>query len=78
MSESAHILVVDDQKDICDVVQDYLAGEGYRVTTANDGATMRRIIAQSAIDLVPAQAISPARTAGARQERAAPRLSAQQ
>jgi two-component system, OmpR family, response regulator len=52
MSDSAHILVVDDQKDICDVVQDYLVGEGYRVTTANDGTTMRRIIAQNAIDLV--------------------------
>ena len=52
MSETAHILVVDDQKDICDVVQDYLSGEGYRVSAANDGAAMRRVMGQQAIDLV--------------------------
>ncbi len=52
MSDSAHILVVDDQNDICEVVQDYLVGEGYRVSTASDGTTMRRVMAQNAIDLV--------------------------
>src|SRR3954462_3576139 len=52
MNDTAHILVVDDQNDICEVVQDYLVGEGYRVSTANDGTAMRRIIAQSAVDLV--------------------------
>src|SRR4051794_25159332 len=52
MTDTAHILVVDDQNDICEVVQDYLVGEGYRVSTANDGTTMRRILAQNAIDLV--------------------------
>jgi len=52
MSETAHILVVDDQKDICDVVQDYLSGEGYRVSAANDGAAMRRVMSQQPIDLV--------------------------
>src|SRR5439155_7271145 len=37
---------------ICDVVQDYLSGEGYRVSAANDGAAMRRVMSQQAIDLV--------------------------
>src|SRR5260221_662443 len=46
------VLVVDDQNDICEVVQDYLVGEGYRVSTASDGTTMRRVMAQNAIDLV--------------------------
>jgi len=32
MSDTAHILVVDDQQEICDVVQEYLTGEGYRVS----------------------------------------------
>jgi len=40
MSDNGHILVVDDQKEICDVVQEYLTGEGYRVSTANDGNGM--------------------------------------
>jgi two-component system, OmpR family, response regulator len=47
-----HILVVDDQKEICEVVQQYLSSEGYRVTAANDGAGMRRVMAQEEIDLV--------------------------
>jgi two-component system OmpR family response regulator len=52
MNDTAHILVVDDQNDICEVVQDYLVGEGYRVSTANDGTAMRRVIAQNTVDLV--------------------------
>ena len=52
MNEVSHILVVDDQKEICDVVQEYLAGEGYRVSTASDGGGMRRVLAQAPVDLV--------------------------
>jgi two-component system OmpR family response regulator len=52
MNEAAHILVVDDQKEICEVVQEYLSGEGYQVTAANDGTNMRRVMAQHPIDLV--------------------------
>jgi DNA-binding response OmpR family regulator len=52
MSDNGHILIVDDQKEICDMVQDYLSSEGYRVSTAHDGGGMRRVIAQSAVDLV--------------------------
>jgi two-component system, OmpR family, response regulator len=52
MNDGLHILVVDDQREICEVVQDYLSNEGYRVSIANDGAAMRRIMAQSAVDLV--------------------------
>ena len=43
MSDTAHILVVDDQHEICDVVQEYLTGEGYRVSVAHDGGGMRRV-----------------------------------
>jgi len=52
MSDNGHILVVDDQKEICDVVQEYLAGEGYRVSTAHDGGGMRRVLSQAQVDLV--------------------------
>ena len=52
MSDNGHILVVDDQQEICDVVEEYLTGEGYRVSTAHDGAGMRRALSQSPIDLV--------------------------
>jgi two-component system OmpR family response regulator len=52
MNEAAHILVVDDQKEICEVVQEYLSGEGYQVSAASDGTNMRRVMAQHPIDLV--------------------------
>ena len=52
MSDNGHILVVDDQKEICDVVQEYLTGEGYRVSAASDGSGMRRVLGQSHVDLV--------------------------
>src|ERR1700688_2572249 len=52
MNDTAHILVVDDQKEICEVVQEYLSGEGYRVSAANDGTGMRRVMTQHPIDLV--------------------------
>jgi two-component system OmpR family response regulator len=52
MNDTPHILIVDDQKEICEVVQEYLSGEGYRVSAANDGTGMRRIMAQHPTDLV--------------------------
>ena len=52
MSTAEHILVVDDQAEICEVVQQYLSNEGYRVSVANDGAGLRRIMAQGPVDLV--------------------------
>jgi DNA-binding response OmpR family regulator len=32
MSETDHILVVDDQQEICDLVREYLSDEGFRVS----------------------------------------------
>jgi two-component system OmpR family response regulator len=52
MTDNGHILLVDDQREICDLVQEYLSGEGYRVSTAQDGTEMRRVMAQSPVDLV--------------------------
>jgi two-component system OmpR family response regulator len=52
MNDNGHILIVDDQQEICDVVQEYLTGEGYRVSAAHDGTGMRRVLAQGHVDLV--------------------------
>jgi two-component system, OmpR family, response regulator len=51
-NDNGHILVVDDQREICDLVQEYLVSEGYRVSTAHDGAEMRRVMALGPVDLV--------------------------
>jgi DNA-binding response OmpR family regulator len=52
MSETGHILVVDDQQEICDLVREYLTDEGFHVTTANDGAGLREAMGRDSIDLV--------------------------
>jgi DNA-binding response OmpR family regulator len=52
MTGPGHILVVDDQKEICEVVQQYLTGEGYEVSVAYDGAGMRKVMAERPVDLV--------------------------
>jgi two-component system OmpR family response regulator len=51
-NDNGHILVVDDQREICDLVQEYLVSEGYRVSTAHDGAEMRRVMTQGPVDLI--------------------------
>lgn len=48
-----HILVVDDDQGICELVGDYLAQNGFRVSTARDGRQMRSVLATAApVDLV--------------------------
>jgi two-component system, OmpR family, response regulator len=52
MNAAPHILVVDDHREIRDLVSRALAREGYRVSTAGDGRAMRKALADSRIDLV--------------------------
>jgi two-component system, OmpR family, response regulator len=47
-----HILVVDDDAEVCIVLKESLCGEGYQVSIAHDGEGMRRVIAQAPVDLV--------------------------
>lgn len=52
MSGAAHILVVDDDREIRDLLSRFLARHGYRVTTASDGRAMQKVLADASIDLV--------------------------
>jgi two-component system, OmpR family, response regulator len=52
LCENGHVLVVDDQREICELIRDYLMDEGFRVSTANDGIGMREVIARGSVDLV--------------------------
>jgi two-component system, OmpR family, response regulator len=52
MNDSGHILMVDDDPEICAIVKEYLGAEGYRVSVAHDGSGMRGIIDQSPADLI--------------------------
>ncbi|RAU23418.1 DNA-binding response regulator [Paramagnetospirillum kuznetsovii] len=52
METNAHILVVDDDRDIRDLLARFLTRHGLRVTTAKDGAEMMRLLTERRIDLV--------------------------
>ena len=52
MDTTQHLLIVDDDKDICELLSKFLAGQGYRVSVAQDGAAMMQILGTAHIDLV--------------------------
>lgn len=52
MQGNPHILVVDDHREIRELVSRALAKEGFRVSVAADGREMRKVMADARIDLV--------------------------
>ena len=52
MSRPDHILVVDDDPEIRQLLADYLKGMGYQVSTAADGREMQRQLEVQPVDLV--------------------------
>jgi two-component system OmpR family response regulator len=52
METQAHILVVDDDREIRDLLARFLARHGLRVTTARDGAEMLKLLDERRVDLV--------------------------
>ncbi len=52
MSRTPHILVVDDDPEIRDLVGKVLERDGFRISRAEDGVAMRRALANGAIDLI--------------------------
>src|SRR5262249_1114044 len=59
MENGAHILVVDDDKEIRTLLQRYLVSQGFRVSTASDGRTMEESLATSKIDLIVLEVMLP-------------------
>jgi two-component system OmpR family response regulator len=52
MPSAPHILIVDDHRELRELVSRALAKEGFRVSAAADGRAMRQALADSRIDLV--------------------------
>jgi two-component system, OmpR family, response regulator len=48
----AHLLVVDDDADITQILGRYFTSQGFRVSTAGDGLHMRRILDSEPVDIV--------------------------
>jgi len=59
MESTPHILVVDDSADIREPLAKYLAKKGLRVSTADGGQEMRRVMKTGAIDLVVLDIMMP-------------------
>jgi len=54
-----HILVVDDDRDIRELIVDYLLKSGYRATGAANGKEMRTVLDKQAVDLVVLDIMMP-------------------
>ncbi len=52
MTDAAHILVVDDDCEIRNLLREYLEKNGFRATAVADGSEMRRTLERSHVDLV--------------------------
>jgi two-component system OmpR family response regulator len=52
MQDAAHIVVVDDHNDIRDLVREYLEQQGYKVSIAEGGAILKRILDRQVVDLI--------------------------
>jgi DNA-binding response OmpR family regulator len=54
-----HILVVDDDRDIRELIVDYLVKSGYRATGAANGKEMRAVLDRQAVDMVVLDIMMP-------------------
>jgi two-component system, OmpR family, response regulator len=52
MSNPSHVLVVDDDPGIRDLLRRYLTSEGFRISEAGDGTEMRKLLERESVDLV--------------------------
>ncbi len=52
MTSAPHILIVDDHREIRDLVSRTLTKEGFRVSSAADGKAMQKVLADARIDLI--------------------------
>jgi two-component system OmpR family response regulator len=59
MDQAPHILVVDDHRDIRDLIARYLSKHGFRTTVAENAAAARRAMQAAKIDLVVLDVMMP-------------------
>jgi DNA-binding response OmpR family regulator len=52
MRDRVHLLVVDDDTGVLDLLRRYFTGQGFEVSTAANGAEMRDALTRTAVDLV--------------------------
>jgi two-component system, OmpR family, response regulator len=61
MDATPHLLIVDDDSEICTLLSSFLGQYGYRVSVATNGGAMMRTLASAKIDLVVLDIMLPGR-----------------
>jgi two-component system OmpR family response regulator len=59
MTKQPHLLVVDDDREIRQLLSGFFARHGFRVSTAEDGKSMRQVLGGAKIDLVVLDVMLP-------------------
>jgi len=59
MQDIPHIVVVDDHKDIRDLVGKFLSQQGYRISLAESGAALRHILERNSVQLIVLDIMMP-------------------
>lgn len=59
MHDLKHVVVVDDHNDIRDLVRKYLEQQGFKVSVAEGGAALRRILERQSVDLIILDVMMP-------------------
>lgn len=59
MEKQPHILIVDDHLEIRELLQRFLTDHNYRASTAADGVAMKKLLADSSIDLIVLDLMMP-------------------
>jgi two-component system OmpR family response regulator len=67
-----HLLIVDDDREICALLSKFLGDHGYRVSVAADGEAMMEVLANARVDLVVLDIMLPGRAASSSARSCAP------
>jgi two-component system OmpR family response regulator len=59
MTDRPHVLVVDDQAEICDLIREVLEEAGYRVSTAVNGRTAQKLMQGEAFQVAIIDVLLP-------------------
>jgi two-component system, OmpR family, response regulator len=62
MKERAHLLVVDDDREICELIRHFFERHGYNVTSAHDEAQMQAQLKRHSFDLVVLDVMLPGKS----------------
>lgn len=52
MDPTSHLLIVDDDTEICDLLSEFLVRQGFRVSIAHNGRAMMQVLGEARINLV--------------------------